>query len=110
VASHAPLGEFEVIVLMAVLHVHDEAYGSTIRGEIERRSKRSVSRGAVYITLERLEEKGLLSSTTGDATPGRGGRPRRLFKATPYGVKSIKHAVATMTRMHKGLEPLLGDL
>jgi PadR family transcriptional regulator, regulatory protein PadR len=95
---------------MAVLHVHDEAYGSTIRDEIERRSKRAVSRGAVYITLERLEEKGLLSSTTGDAAPGRGGRPRRLFKVTPYGLKSIKHAVATMTRMHKGLEPLLGDL
>jgi DNA-binding PadR family transcriptional regulator len=109
-ASHAPLGEFEVIVLMAVLHAHDKAYGSAIRDEIERRSKRSVSRGAVYITLERLEEKGLLSSSAGDASLARGGRPRRLFKVTPYGLKSIKHALATVTRMHKGLEPLLGDL
>jgi DNA-binding PadR family transcriptional regulator len=106
----APLGEFEVIVLMAVLHLGEAAYGSTIRDEIERRTGRAVTRGAVYITLDRLEEKGLLASKPGDSVPSRGGRPRRLFHVTAPGVRSVKHAVAMLTRMHKGLEPLLGDL
>jgi len=106
----APLGEFEVIVLMAVLHLGDGAYGSAIRDEIERRAGRSVARGAVYITLDRLEEKRLLASKAGDAPEGRGGRPRRVFQVTTLGVRSVKHAVAMLTRMHKGLEPLLGDL
>ena len=95
---------------MAVLHVHDEAYGSAIRDEIERRSGRAVSRGAVYITLERLEEKGLLSSAHGAASAARGGRPKRLFRVTPFGLRSVRHSLAQMKRMHAGLEPLLGDL
>lgn len=106
----APLGEFEVIVLMAVLHLEDEAYGSAIRDEIERRTGRAVSRGAVYITLDRLEEKSLLDSTHGEASDSRGGRPKRLFRVTRAGVGSVKQAVTTLTRMHRGLEPLLGDL
>jgi PadR family transcriptional regulator, regulatory protein PadR len=109
-APAGPLGEFEVVVLMAVLHLSTDAYGSTIRDEIERRSHRQVSRGAVYITLERLQEKGLLASKIGDATPGRGGRPKRLFRVTPAGVKAVKQSVALLTSMHKGLEPILGDL
>ena len=106
----APLGEFEVVVLMAVLHLRDDAYGSSIRDEIERRAGRPVSRGAVYITLERLEEKGLLGSKVGGATPGRGGRPKRLFRVTAAGVKAVKQSVASLVRMHRGLEPILGDL
>jgi PadR family transcriptional regulator PadR len=108
--EHAPLGEFEVIVLMAVLHLGEAAYGSAIRDEIERRSGRAVARGAVYITLDRLEEKRLLASKVGESSEGRGGRPRRVFQVTPPGIRSVKHAVAMLTRMHKGLEPLLGDL
>lgn len=108
--SFAILGEFEVVVLMAVLHLGDDAYGSAIRDEIERRSGRSASRGAVYITLERLEEKGLLASRTGGASDSRGGRPKRLFRITPHGIRSLKRAVSLVTRMHKGLEPILGDL
>ena len=110
VPSFAILGEFEVVVLMAVLHLGDDAYGSAIRDEIEQRSGRSASRGAVYITLERLEEKGLLASRTDGASASRGGRPKRLFRLTPDGIKSLKRAVSLMTRMHKGLEPILGDL
>ena len=110
VPTRAPLGEFEVVVLMAVLHLDEEAYGSAIRDEIERRTGRAAARGAVYITLDRLEEKGLLSSKTADSAPARGGRPRRLFQVTPLGVRSVKHAVSMLTRMHKGLEPVLGDL
>lgn len=109
-ASFAILGEFEVVVLMAVLHLDDAAYGSAIREEIERRSGRSVSRGAVYITLERLEEKGLLASRTAGSSDARGGRPKRLFRATPAGIASLKRAVSLVARMHKGLELILGDL
>jgi DNA-binding PadR family transcriptional regulator len=106
----APLGEFEVVVLLAVLHLRDDAYGSSIRDDIEGRAGRPVSRGAVYITLDRLEQKGLLTSKLGGATPGRGGRPKRLFRVTAAGVKAIKQSVASLVRMHRGLEPILGDL
>jgi DNA-binding PadR family transcriptional regulator len=106
----APLGEFEVVVLMAALHLGQDAFGSAIRTEIENRTGRTVSRGSVYITLDRLEEKGLLQSKLGDASPRRGGRPKRLFRVTPPGVKAVRHSVATLARMHRGLEPILGDL
>ena len=105
-----PLGEFEAVVLMAVLHLGVDGYGSAIRDEIERRTGRPVSRGSVYITLERLEEKELVASKLGDATAGRGGRPKRLFRVTAPGVRAIKASVATLVKMHAGLEPLLGDL
>jgi DNA-binding PadR family transcriptional regulator len=105
-----PLGEFEVVVLMAVLQLRDDAYGSSIREEIERRTGRPVSRGAVYITLDRLEEKALLMSRVDGASGSRGGRPKRLFRVTPAGVKAVKHSLAVLVRMHKGLEPLLGEL
>jgi DNA-binding PadR family transcriptional regulator len=105
-----PLGEFEVVVLMAVLHLKDDAFGSSIRDEIERRTGREVSRGAVYITLDRLEEKALLASRLGGASSSRGGRPKRLYRVTPAGVRAVKHAVSLLVRMHRGLEPVLGDL
>ncbi len=111
--ADGPLGEFEVVVLMAVLHLartRDDAFGSAIREEIERRSGRSVSRGSVYITLDRLEEKGLLQSRVGDASTARGDRPKRLFKVTAVGLRALKHSVTLLARMHAGLEPILGDL
>jgi DNA-binding PadR family transcriptional regulator len=108
--TSAPLGEFEVVVLMATLHVGQGAYGSVVRDEIERRTGRPVSRGSVYITLDRLEEKGLLSSKLGDASDSRGGRPKRLFKVTATGLKAVKHSVGLVVQMHRGLEPILGDL
>lgn len=109
-ATPGPLGEFESVVLMAVLHLGAGAYGSAIRDEIERRTQRPVSRGAVYVTLERLEEKGLAASKLGGANEARGGRPKRLFRVTPGGVRALKYSIATLARMHDGLEPLLGDL
>jgi DNA-binding PadR family transcriptional regulator len=108
--STAPLGEFEVVVLLAVLHLGDGAFGSAIRDEIERRSRRRVSRGAVYITLDRLEDKGLLASKLAGASDSRGGRPKRFFAVTAAGLKGVKHSIRMLARMHKGLEPLLGDL
>jgi DNA-binding PadR family transcriptional regulator len=106
----APLGEFELVVLMSVLHVlhlgHD-ANGSAVRTDLERRIGRRVSRGSVYVTLDRLEEKGLLSSRLVAAPTVRGGT-KRLFLVTAAGVKAVKHAVATVERMRQGLEPILG--
>ena len=105
----APLGEFEVVVLMAVLQVRPSANGSAVREKIEQRIGRKVSRGSVYVTLDRLEEKGLLTSLVEEAPNVRGGT-KRLFRATPAGLKAVKHSVATMARMRVGLESLLGDL
>jgi DNA-binding PadR family transcriptional regulator len=114
-SSSPPLGEFEIVVLLSVLHVNREggqsrAYGSTIVQEIAGRTGRDVSRGAVYVTLDRLEGKRLLTSRTGDAPPERGGHPRRYFRATPMGLRAAKHSISVLARMHAGLEPVLGDL
>jgi DNA-binding PadR family transcriptional regulator len=109
----SPLGEFEVVVLLAVLHLTERrelAYGSPIRDEIERRGGRPVARGAVYITLDRLAEKGLLDSKLSGGSAERKMRPRRLFRVTPAGLRSLRQATALFARMHRGLEPVLGDL
>lgn len=108
--THAPLGEFEVVVLMAVLHRAGDAFGTSVCESIAARTGRTVSRGAVYVTLDRLEDKGLLASRLDDATPSRGGRRKRLFRVTPAGLRAVKRSVATIASMHDGLEPLLGDL
>ena len=105
------LGEFETLLLLAILHLHEqkqEAYGSAIRDQIETRAQRAVPRGSIYVTLDRLEEKGLLSSREGEATVERGNRPKRLFTATPAGVRAVKLAVGALTRMQRGLEAVLG--
>ena len=107
------LGEFETLIILAVLHLTEqrqEANGSAIRDEIEQRTGRSVPRGSIYVTLDRLEEKGLLVSREGGTSPARENRPKRLFKTTPGGVRAVKAAVATVTRMHRGLEAILGRL
>jgi PadR family transcriptional regulator PadR len=103
----SPLGEFEVVVLMAVAHLKGAGYGSSIREEIAARTSRRASRGAVYITLDRLEAKGLLESALGDPLPQRGGRPRRAYRLTTAGKKALRHSVSMFVKMHAGLEPLL---
>lgn len=110
-ASPAPLGEFELMVLMAALHLAGDGHGSPILEVLERRSGRRLSRGAVYITLDRLEEKGLLASrTSAGGPPSRGGRPKRLFRVTAAGVRAMKHSLGMLARMYKGLEPVLGEI
>src|ERR1700683_2577434 len=101
------LGEFEAVVLMAVAHLKDTGYGSTIREAIASRTGRRVSRGAVYITLDRLEAQGLLDSALGDPLPQRGGRPRRAYRLTAAGRQALRHTVRMFVNMHAGLEPLL---
>jgi len=87
-----PLGEFERAVLLAVLRLRDNAYGVAIRDELETQLRRSVSFGAVYTTLDRLLEKRLVSTYSGDPTPERGGRAKKFFKVEARGMESLEHA------------------
>jgi DNA-binding PadR family transcriptional regulator len=99
-----------MVVLLAILHLveHDRpAYGSTIRDAIAQRANRPVARGAIYVTLDRLESKGLLSSRVGEPSALRDNRPKRLFTLTPGGLKAVRQAVALVNRMQQGLEPVL---
>lgn len=102
------LGEFELMVMLAVLHRKDDAYGVTIAEEMEERSGRSTSRGALYVTLKRLEEKGLLTSRLDRPAEQRGGRRRRYYQPTPDGVAAVSEAREAMRRMWSGLEQELG--
>jgi PadR family transcriptional regulator, regulatory protein PadR len=99
----APIGEFEVLVLMAVLRLGDGGYAPAVRTEIERRTGRAVSRGAVYVTLGRLETKGLLASRAADEQAETGGRPRRYYRVSPKGVKAIRRTLAAIEQMSNGL-------
>ena len=98
-----PLGDFELLVLLAILRADGEAYGSTIMKELQDRSARSVSRGALYVTLDRLEAKGYVSSRTGDPAPARGGRPRRYYTVRPTGVALLRQSLDALKRMTEGL-------
>jgi len=97
------LGEFEQIVLLAILRLDDDAYGVTIRNEIAARTDRDPSPGALYTTLDRMEEKGLVSSTFGRATPERGGRQKRYFRVTAQGEAAVASAQRAYQRLLKGL-------
>lgn len=102
------LGEFELMVMLAVLQRKGDAYGVTIAEELEERSGRSASRGALYVTLKRLEEKGFLSSRLARREAQRGGRRRRYYQPTPQGVDAVGEAREAMRRMWRGLEGELG--
>lgn len=97
------LGEFELIVLLAVLGLQDDAYGVTIREALERETSRDVSLGAVYKTLGRLEDKGYVSAHLGDPTPQRGGRRKKLYRLEPLGSRALKQSVADLRRLVRGL-------
>ncbi len=99
------LGAFEEIVLLALVHLGDNAYGMTIRREIEDRSGRAVSIGAVYSTLDRLESKGLVSSTYSNGSEARRGRAKRYFKLEPEGAKSLSRSSEILANMWRGLAP-----
>lgn len=98
------LGEFEQVVLLAVLREDNEGYGMSIRREIEERVGRDVTIGAVYATLDRLERKGYVRSHEGEATPVRGGRAKRLFAVTPDGAAALRTSRAMMNRLWDGVE------
>ena len=97
------LGEFEQLVLLAVIHCGDDAYGMAVRRELLERAGRDTAIGAVYATLDRLETKGLVSSET--TAPGASeGRARRRFRITAAGRRALKRAQTTLARMTDGLE------
>ncbi len=98
------LGEFEQIVLLAILRLGENAYGVTIREEIIARTEREPSPGALYVTLDRLEEKGLVRSQFGDPTPQRGGRAKRFFSVSAKGVESVARAQRSYQRLLQGLK------
>jgi DNA-binding PadR family transcriptional regulator len=102
------LGEFEHLVLLAILRLGDEAYAVPVREQIETHTGRSVARGALYTTLDRLETKGLVRSRLGDADEVRGGRPRRYLTVTPLGLSAVRAARAAIDRLSNGLD--LGDV
>jgi DNA-binding PadR family transcriptional regulator len=101
--SHKALGEFEQMILLAILRLDGAVYGVPIVDEIRRRTGRAVSRSAVYITLRRLEEKGLVSSWMGDPTPERGGKPRRCVKVEPEGLRLLRESRHALEQMWRGL-------
>jgi PadR family transcriptional regulator, regulatory protein PadR len=104
-AGREYLGEFEHIVLLAVLRLGDEAYGASVRREIETRTGRALTVGALYRTLDRLELKGYVSSRVGDPTPERGGRAKRHFQLRPLGMRSLRASRQALAAMWDGFEP-----
>jgi len=102
-AATPALGEFEQVVVLAILRLGDGAYGVTIRREIAVCTDREPAPGALYTTLDRLEEKGLVTSTYADPTPERGGRAKRYFTVTAPGVRAVARAQRAYRRLLKGL-------
>jgi PadR family transcriptional regulator, regulatory protein PadR len=100
------LGGFEHVVLLALLRLEDRAYGVTVRREIQSRTRREVSIGAVYSTLDRLEAKGYVKSSLGDPTPERGGRSKRFFRITAKGFAAVNRTHTALQRMTEGLKPI----
>ncbi len=98
------LGEFEQLVLLAVVRLDAEAYGSTIRREIEERTGRTIAIGALYTALDRLERKGYVNSRLSDPTPQRGGRAKRYFRLRPAGIAALARSRDALTRMWAGIE------
>ena len=103
--SRRALGEFEQLLLLAVMRLGDDAYGLAMRREIEERTGHTVSPGAIYPTMDRLEERGYVSSHLGKPIGGRGGRSRRHFKLEPAGIEALRRTHATFTSMWDGFEP-----
>jgi PadR family transcriptional regulator, regulatory protein PadR len=104
----APLGEFEQVVLLAIVRLEKQAYGVTIRSEIAACTGREPSPGALYTTLDRMEEKGIVRSWIGEATPQRGGRAKRYFELTKAGLAALVSAQRAYQSLLKGLDLLGG--
>jgi len=102
-AKAIQLGEFEQVVLLAILRLEGEAYGVRIREVIAQCTGREPVPGALFTTLDRLEEKGLVSSRFGDPTPQRGGRPKRYFTVTKAGLGAVTRAQRSYQRLLKGI-------
>jgi DNA-binding PadR family transcriptional regulator len=100
------LSNFELMVLLALIRLGDQAYGVPISTEIENESGRAISIGSVYAALERLENKSFVRSELGEATAARGGRAKRYFEITGKGLKEVRHTQRTLVRLWTGLPKL----
>lgn len=98
------LGDFEILLLMALLRLKEGAYGAEVHREIEDRTGRSIAVGAVYTGLARLENAGLISSTVGEPTPERGGRRKRHYRVEAAGLEVLRSAIGGLRRMATGIQ------
>jgi DNA-binding PadR family transcriptional regulator len=103
----ASLGEFEQLLLLAVLQLKDKASGTSISSELEERADRRVSRGALYSALDRLESKGYLTWRVAESTPERGGHPARIFSVTDPGLEALRNHQRALRNLTQGLEEVL---
>ena len=103
------LGEFEQMVLLAVLRCGDDAYGTSLRKELQTRTERDVARGAMYVTLERLERKGLLLSAMGEPTHERGGKAKRYYRLSPDGLATLRQSGRDLMSLWQGHESILDE-
>jgi PadR family transcriptional regulator PadR len=103
--SRDSIGEFEQLLLLAIVQLGDDAYGVAIRREIEGRTGREVAIGALYTSLDRLERKGFVRSTMSEPTPERGGRSRRHFRLKAAGAAALRQSRERLARMWEGLTP-----
>ena len=100
-------GEFEQMVLLAILRLEGDAHALAVLAELDEQAGRRVSRGTLYKTLDRMEAKGYVAWTVEEATPERGGHPRRLFRVTASGVELLRTSREALVRLWTGLEPML---
>ena len=104
------LGEFEQLILFALVELDEDGYGAAVGRAIEARTGREVSAGAVYTALDRLEVRGLVRSRVGAPTPERGGRRRKYYRLEPEGARELHRSVAVLRSMSAGLLPRLADM
>ena len=102
------LGSFELMVMLALIRLGENAYGVPISREIVERTGREVALGSVYDSLERLEEKGLVSSNLGEPTAERGGRAKRYFRVTAKGLTEVRESQTALKKLWRGLPQLEG--
>jgi PadR family transcriptional regulator, regulatory protein PadR len=106
--SREAVGNFELMVMLAVIRLGDDAYGVPVSKLIEESTGREVLVGSVYAALERLEDKGFVASQLGDPTPERGGRARRYFRLTEKGLSQVRHTRSALVKLWRGIPALQG--
>ena len=103
------LGNFDLLLLLALMRLGDDAYGVTIAQELEEQTGREVIVASVYATLDRLQQRGLVASSLGDSTPERGGRAKRYFRITGSGIREVRDARRSLMNLWRGLPELKGE-
>jgi PadR family transcriptional regulator len=106
---HGFIGEFEQMILLAILQLEDHAYGPDISEELEVRAERQVSRGALYSVLDRLKQKGYLRWEIGPADSDRGGHPKRRFIVTSAGIRALRASRRALTNLWADLDHIIGE-